>query len=181
MKPFVAKVFSVLSVSSVVKSFFLLLIPLCLLVYFLAIPSEPAMSNKTEKPAEDLRSRLTPDQFYVTQQKGTEPAFTGKYWDHHEAGMYRCVVCGAELFTSDSKFDSGCGWPSFDKAQANKVDTQVDRTHGMVREEIICHKCGAHLGHVFPDGPDPTGMRYCINSCSLDLDKDMDPDKARDE
>jgi peptide-methionine (R)-S-oxide reductase len=132
--------------------------------------SENSSVAKPDKPAEAALSKLTPEQFYVTQQKGTEPAFTGKYWNHHEAGMYRCVVCGAELFTSDSKFDSGCGWPSFDRHQGNTVDTQVDSSHGMQREEIICHKCGAHLGHVFPDGPTNTGLRYCVNSASLDFE-----------
>jgi peptide-methionine (R)-S-oxide reductase len=123
----------------------------------------------TEKYSpEDLRQRLTPEQFYVTQQKGTEPAFTGEFWNHHEKGMYRCVVCGAELFTSQSKFDSGCGWPSFDRAANDTiVDTQTDTSHGMMRDEITCSKCGAHLGHVFNDGPTATGLRYCVNSASL--------------
>jgi peptide-methionine (R)-S-oxide reductase len=135
-----------------------------------------AMPNKTEKPAmqetqDALRQRLTPEQFYVTQQKGTEAPFTGKYWNHHEAGMYHCVVCGAELFTSNSKFDSGCGWPSFDRAtNETNVSTQSDTSHGMVRDEITCSKCGAHLGHVFNDGPTATGLRYCVNSASIDFE-----------
>jgi peptide-methionine (R)-S-oxide reductase len=158
-------------------------IPLCLLIYSLAIPNKPtlpnnpSMADKPQHSADDLRARLTPEQFYVTQQKGTEAPFTGKYNDHHEAGMYRCVVCGAELFTSESKFDSHCGWPSFDKSVANKVDTQVDTSHGMVREEITCQKCGAHLGHVFPDGPTATGLRYCVNSASLDFEAKTDSEK----
>jgi peptide-methionine (R)-S-oxide reductase len=131
-------------------------------IYLLAMP------NEIEKTDDEWSDKLTPEQFYVTRQKGTEPAFTGEYWDHHETGMYRCVCCGAELFPSETKFDSGCGWPSFYAAANDEiVDTQVDSSHGMVRDEIICSKCGAHLGHVFPDGPRPTGLRYCVNSASL--------------
>jgi peptide-methionine (R)-S-oxide reductase len=166
---------SVLSVSSVVIILGLITVPLLILY-------TPARSNKMENPKDnsrdkisvekyspdDLRKRLTPEQFYVTQQKGTEAPFTGEFWNHHENGMYRCVVCGAELFTSHSKFDSGCGWPSFDRAvNETIVDTQTDTSHGMIRDEITCNKCGAHLGHVFNDGPTDTGLRYCVNSASL--------------
>jgi peptide-methionine (R)-S-oxide reductase len=120
----------------------------------------------------DLKDRLTPEQYHVTQEKGTERAFTGKYWDTKTPGTYKCVVCGEELFSSDTKYDSGSGWPSFyQPADKAKVDEHTDRSYGMTRTEVTCGKCGAHLGHVFPDGPRPTGMRYCINSASLELDE----------
>jgi len=129
------------------------------------------MANEIEKSDDEWRTQLSADQFYVTRQKGTEPAFSGKYWNHHEDGTYRCVCCGAELFTSETKFDSGCGWPSFYAPASDQiVDTAVDKSHGMVREEIVCNQCGAHLGHVFPDGPRPTGLRYCVNSASIDFE-----------
>jgi peptide-methionine (R)-S-oxide reductase len=118
-----------------------------------------------------LKRRLTPLQYAVTQKAATERAFTGAYWDHHQAGTYRCVVCGAPLFASDEKFDSGCGWPSFyDMADGARIATRTDTSHGMVRTEVQCGSCGAHMGHVFEDGPRPTGLRYCINSAALDFE-----------
>jgi peptide-methionine (R)-S-oxide reductase len=129
-------------------------------------------NNQTDTAGADLKDKLTPEQYHVTQEKGTERAFTGKYWDTKTPGTYKCVVCGEELFSSDTKFDSGSGWPSFyQPADKSKVDEHSDRSYGMTRTEVTCGKCGAHLGHVFPDGPRPTGMRYCINSASLDLDE----------
>jgi peptide-methionine (R)-S-oxide reductase len=120
---------------------------------------------------EALKRRLTPLQYAVTQKAATERAFTGAYWDHHEAGTYRCVACGAPLFASGEKFDSGCGWPSFyDMADGASIATRTDTSHGMVRTEVQCGKCGAHMGHVFEDGPRPTGLRYCINSAALDFE-----------
>jgi peptide-methionine (R)-S-oxide reductase len=125
--------------------------------------------------AEDLKKRLTAEQYHVTQEKGTERPFTGKYWDHREEGMYRCVVCGAELFGSGEKFDAHCGWPSFYAPAAKaSIEEAEDRSHGMRRTEVTCGKCGAHLGHVFPDGPRPTGLRYCINSASLEFEGKKD-------
>jgi peptide-methionine (R)-S-oxide reductase len=116
-------------------------------------------------------AKLSPIQYAVTQEARTEPAFTGAYWDHHGDGTYRCVVCSTPLFASGTKFESGTGWPSFtEPLVADAVEVIVDRTHGMVREEVVCRACGGHLGHVFPDGPGPTGQRYCMNSASLELD-----------
>jgi len=136
------------------------------------------MAEKTFNP-EELRARLTPQQFHVTQEAGTERPFTGELWDCKDPGTYRCVVCDEALFASDTKYESGSGWPSFYEAlDKDKVDFVTDSSHGMVRTEAQCAKCGAHLGHVFPDGPQPSGDRFCMNSASLRLDRDEAPSEG---
>ncbi len=129
------------------------------------------MTHEVVKTEEEWKAELTPEQYEVLRNRGTERAFSGAYWDNHDDGMYRCSGCSAKLFDSRVKFDSGTGWPSFTEAIPGAVEFRTDTTHGMVRTEVLCSRCGGHLGHVFDDGPNPTGKRFCINSCAVDLDK----------
>ena len=133
------------------------------------------MSDEGTMDRNELKQRLSPEQWHVTQEKGTERAFTGEYWDEKRDGVYKCVVCGEPLFGSDTKYESGTGWPSFfQPLDPNAVASEDDTSLGMRRTEVHCAKCGAHLGHIFPDGPQPTGTRYCLNSCSLDFEEKAD-------
>jgi len=137
------------------------------------------MSSEVHKTDEEWRQELSPEQYQVLRQAGTERPFSGKYVHNHDDGTYRCAGCGAVLFSSGTKFDSGSGWPSFYKPEdEDNIERRVDKSHFMTRTEVLCKRCGGHLGHVFDDGPNPTGLRYCINSCSLDFEPGTGPGEA---
>ena len=136
------------------------------------------MTDSKKKTEEEWKKELTSEQFLVLRLKGTERPFTGKYWDHEDKGIYKCAGCGITLFKSDTKFDAGCGWPSFSSpSEESNIEETVDRSHGMVRTEVLCKNCGGHLGHIFDDGPQPTGLRYCINSVSIDFEEEKREEK----
>ncbi|MFM9027567.1 MAG: peptide-methionine (R)-S-oxide reductase MsrB [Bacteroidota bacterium] len=160
-----------------IKSFTLTFVTVFTATFFATACSNDSTSKMTDKATMDqnstfdkseLKNRLTAEQWRITQEKGTERAFTGIYWDNHDAGQYDCICCGLPLFLSDTKFESGCGWPSFFQAvKKENIRETLDKSHGMIRTEITCARCGAHLGHVFNDGPPPTGLRYCLNSGAM--------------